>query len=113
MNKNKIIYIGSQATAVQGKEKADVLGKKDHCDSINHKQRNIITFFQNHYPKDFLNDEGPDAGNTIVENTLERLNCKHTQLANDRGRCKLSSSCLAKHLGHAELFPIVLLHTLC
>lgn len=28
MNKNKIIYAGSQATAVQGKEKNDVLGEK-------------------------------------------------------------------------------------
>jgi hypothetical protein len=28
MSKNKIIYVGSQATAVQGKEKADALEKK-------------------------------------------------------------------------------------
>jgi len=77
MSKNKIIYIGSQATAVQGKENADVLGKKTtlitettSTETSNH--------CQNHCPKDFLNDEGPDAGNTNVENTLYKLNCKHT-----------------------------------
>lgn len=52
-------------------------------------------------------------GNTNVENTLERLNCKHTQLANERGRCESSSTCLAKHLYHVGLFPHPLLHIQC
>jgi hypothetical protein len=114
MNKNKIIYIGSQATAAQGKEKADwCLRKKDQFGYINHKHRKINSLFKNHYPNDFLNDECLGVGNTNVENTLKRLNWKHTQLANDRGRCKLLSTCLPKYLCHVELFPTVLLHTLC
>ena len=61
--------------------------------STNHWQ-GTIPFCEMHNPKDLQGDERQDTSKKNIAQNLVRLDCKHTWVAKEKGRCKLSCTLL-------------------